>query len=542
MKINKFRLFLSDTTTLLIYHITAMKYITILILTVSIFFFTSFQFEKGNKVLSINEVTIETGIISGMQGKDVSVKIFKGIPFAAAPVGNLRWRPPVAAATWAGIRKCNVFSPSAMQNKPLPFAMWTKEFMAPQEPLSEDCLYLNIWSAAKRSDEKRPVIVWIHGGAFTGGSGSVPLYDGETMAKKGVIFVTINYRLGIFGFLAHPNLSAESDMNVSGNYGILDQIAALQWVKRNIEAFGGDPMRVTIAGQSAGAFSVNALMVSPLAKGLFQRAIAHSGGMLSSDPARNQRLEDAEKAGLKIAELVNAKSINELRSKSAEELLKAGGRWSITTDGYVILPAYTTYANGNHNDVPLLTGWNADDGVSFGSSPTAESFKAEAISKYNSKAVDFLKVFPATNDEEAKQSSKLSSQLTFGWLNYCWAAMHSDKGKNKAYLYYFKRVPPGLPNYGAFHSAEFGYTLGTLSLWNKPWEPWDYKLSEIMTSYWVNFAAIGNPNDANLPNWPAFDKTNLRVMIFGDNVTSGEVPHKRQLDVLDSIHAAGMFK
>jgi para-nitrobenzyl esterase len=275
-------------------------------------------------------------------GSDGTVKIFKGIPYAAPPLGELRWKAPMPVPHWEGIRKCGIFPASAMQGKPAPILMWSREFMAPEEPLSEDCLYLNLWTAATTIGEKRPVIVWIHGGAFIGGSGSVPLYDGEEMAKKGVVFITINYRLGIFGFLAHPELSKESPYRVSGNYGILDQIAALQWIRNNVAAFGGDPGRVTIAGQSAGAFSVNALMVSPLAKGLFHRAIGQSGGMFSSDMGIVTNLENAELAGLKISEILKVVTISELRALSAEQLLKEE-TIGVNIDGYVVPQAFTTF-------------------------------------------------------------------------------------------------------------------------------------------------------------------------------------------------------
>jgi para-nitrobenzyl esterase len=493
----------------------------------------SSQKNTGSKQIDITSVPTEAGLVSGVFGGDGTVKIFKGIPFAAPPVGELRWRPPMPVQHWEGIRKCDVFSPSAIQNKPAPLAMWTKEFMAPEEPLSEDCLYLNLWTTASTADEKRPVIVWIHGGAFTGGSGSVPLYDGEEMAKKGVVFITINYRLGIFGFLAHPELSRESPDKVSGNYGILDQIAALQWVKKNVAAFGGDPNRVTIDGQSAGAFSVNALMISPLAKGLFQRAIAQSGGMFGSEQMIGQNLENAEKAGLGLTNALKVSTISELRAKPAEELLKAGGRSGITIDGYVIMPAYSTFAESQQNDVPLITGWNTNDGVFFGSPSTAEAFRTDAEKKYGAMAADFIKLFPAGSDEEAGQSQKLLTQLTFGWLNYCWASLQNKTGRNKSYLYYFTHVPPGLPNYGAFHSAEFGYALKTLRLWNKPFESWDYKLSEMMSSYWVNFAATGDPNGAQLPEWPAFNSTGNCVMEFGDQVKAIALPFQPQLEFID---------
>jgi para-nitrobenzyl esterase len=488
--------------------------------------------EKATQIpVTTDRVVVESGIISGIAGTDTSVKIFKGIPFAQPPVGDLRWKPPVPPKHWDGVRNCSAFSASALQAKPAPFAMWSKEFMAPEEPLSEDCLYLNIWTAARYQQDKLPVIVWIHGGAFTGGSGSVPLYDGEEMAKKGVVFITINYRLGIFGFLAHPELSKESPGNVSGNYGILDQIAALLWVKNNIAAFGGDTARITIAGQSAGSISVNALMVSPLAKGLFQRVIAQSGGMFSSSFSTN--LADAEKSGNDLLNQLKVKSIAELRSMPADVLLKNGGRMGLTIDGYVIPSSYSTFKAGKQNDVPLLTGWNQDEMAYFVPPTKMQVFKDNAAKQFGNSSGDFLKLFPANTDAEATQSQKLLSVLSFGGMNYRWAMMQSETGKSRVYLYYFSRVPPGEPDFGAFHSAEFGYALKTLRLWNRPFTAYDHQLSEMMSSYWINFAANGDPNGKNLPVWPAFTKDTKQVILFGDEVKQGEVPFRKQLEFLE---------
>jgi para-nitrobenzyl esterase len=503
--------------------------IGILILTCCI----SFARKPVSGNINIHSVFTESGSVSGIRGEDSAVMVFKGVPFAAPPVGELRWKPPVPCAKWESVRKCDHFAPSAMQAKPVPFAMWSKEFMAPEEPLSEDCLYLNIWTAARSDHEKRPVIVWIHGGGFTGGSGSVPLYDGEQMAKKGVVFITINYRLGIFGFLAHPDLIAESPYQTSGNYDILDQIAALEWISRNIAAFGGDPRNVTMAGQSAGAFSVNALMVSPMAKGLFQRAIAESGGMFGGNLLIGSGLEQAEQTGVRIATSLHASSIEALRSVSVEALLKAGGRMGVTIDGVVIPSSFEIFAAGKQNDVPLITGWNADDGVFFGPPKNAEAFIKETGNKYGDLTVDFLKVFPAGTDEEAAQSQKILSQLAFGWQNYCWAKMQATSGRNNAYLYYFSRVPPGLPNYGAFHSAEFGYALKTLRLWNRPFVDWDYKLADIISSYWANFASSGNPNGKGLPEWPVFTPAKGRIIELGDTVEARDLPFRDKIEFLD---------
>lgn len=495
----------------------------------------SFAPTQKAKKINLKKVQTEAGYISGKTGSDGTIKIFMGVPFAAPPVGDLRWKAPQPVPSWTGVRQCTTPPASAMQAPPRPFMMWSQEFMAPMEPLSEDCLYLNIWTGAVNEGEKRPVIVWIHGGAFTGGSGTVPLYDGEEMAKKGVVFVTINYRLGVFGFLAHPELTAESPLKTSGNYGILDQIESLKWIKNNIAAFGGDPGNVTIAGQSAGSFSVNALMVSPLAKGLFHRAIGQSGGMFSSGLGIVYDLKAAETAGQKYSEQLKATSIKDLRSLPAADIMKAQARSGIVIDNIVVPQANSAFEEGKHNDVPLLTGWNADDGVSMGQI-NAETFRANAKKTYGERAEEFFTLFPAGNDEEAKASQKLGSQLSFGWQNYHWAGIQARTGKNKSYLYFFSRVPPGEPNYGAFHSAEFGYALHTLKKWDRPFTEWDHKLSDVMSSYWVNFAKTGNPNGEGLPEWPSYDNSDPKIMILGDKVEAKPLPNRQHLEFLDRVN------
>lgn len=444
----------------------------------------------------------ENGLVTGTQNADAGVRIFKGIPFAAPPVGELRWKAPQPAANWQGVRTCDQFPPSAMQSPPLPFFVWSEEFLAPKEPLSEDCLYLNVWTPA--SAEKLPVMVWIHGGGFQSGAGACPIYDGEGMAKKGVVFVSINYRLGVFGFFAHPELTLESGNNSSGNYAFLDMIAALHWVQKNIAAFGGDPGRVTIAGQSAGSFAVNALIASPQAKGLFHRAIGESGAMFNDE--RTATLPEASLAGLALTKKLNASSIAELRKLPAESLLKAGGSYGPVLDGFVLpKDVRSIFSEGKQNDVPLLTGWNRDEGFLFGEPLNAEKYKAQAAERYGKLSEKFLQAYPANDDAEAKQSQKnLMRDQVFAWQNYTWARLQSTTGKAPAWLYRFDRVPPGMPElaeHGAFHSAEIAYALHSLPMWNRPWEPLDPELSETMSSYWANFAANGDPNGKGLPEW-----------------------------------------
>jgi len=502
-----------------------------------LFLFLFLSCSSGQKKkIDVSLVSTRGGLVSGKTTEDRSVKIFMGIPYAAPPVGDLRWKAPQPVKTWEGVRACVDPPASAMQGKPVPFFCWSKEFLIPEKPIREDCLYLNVWTPATLVNEKLPVMVWIHGGGFSAGSGTVPLYDGEAMARKGVVFVTINYRLGIFGFLAHPELSAESEYQVSGNYGILDQIAALKWVKENIAAFGGNPDNVTIAGQSAGAFSVNMLMVSPFARGLFQKAIAESGGMFGKQLSLGQTLSEAEEAGKQLTDRLGMASINDLRTISADSLLKISGRYSLTIDSVIIPPVYETFASGKQNNVPLISGWNADDGVSFGPLENAAQFRSAINEKYGDQAERYFQLFPASTDEEAHQSQKLASQLSFGWNNYTWARMQSEKGTGKAYLYYFKRVPPGEPDYGAFHSAEFAYALHTLNRWDRPFTDIDYHLEETMSSYWVNFAKTGDPNEEGLPAWPAFSETDPEVIELDDQVKAAPLPYQEQLYFLNTIN------
>jgi para-nitrobenzyl esterase len=499
----------------------------------------SFSSKNQIRFNGLDKITVEGGTITGMSNASGEIQIFKGIPFAAPPVGDLRWRAPQPVVPWTGEKKCVEFSASPMQNTPSPFGPWSEAWLIPKSPISEDCLYLNVWTGAKSSKEKKPVLVWIYGGGFTSGGAAIPLYDGEATAKKGIVFVSVNYRVGIFGFLAHPELTQESTSQSSGNYTLLDQIAALRWVQHNISAFGGDPENVTIAGQSAGSMSVNCLVASPLCKGLFRKAIAESGASFVTSPIRKTiTLKQAETNGLQFAQSCNAKSIAELRKIPAEELLKKQYSNGPIIDGYVLpQPIAEIFKAGKQNDVTLLTGWNEDDGVVFGKMKSAADFKKDAELQYGVNASKFLKYYPANTDKEAAASqAALSRDMIFGVQNYTWANLQSDQSKNKVWLYRFTRKLPATGDYvkyGAFHSGELPYAYNNLELVHRcPWISVDYTLAKYMSQYWVNFAATGNPNGHGLPVWPAYNTKGFQTMLLGMKTEPAVLPGKAGLDFL----------
>ncbi len=485
-------------------------------------------------------IKVDGGFISGVENAgDDDIHVYKGIPFAAPPVGFLRWREPQPVSPWKKIKKCDVFSASPMQNKPVPFGVYTPEFLIPDTPINEDCLYLNVWTGARTAKEKRPVIVWIYGGGFASGGSACPIYDGEAMARKGVVFVSFNYRVGVFGFFSHPELSKEFGRNASGNYGLMDQIAAIKWVKRNIAAFGGNPDNITIAGQSAGAVSVNCLVASPLCEGLFQHAIAESGAMFLNGMIRsNITLSQAEKNGERLMQSFNVSTINDLRRVSADELLKkAQGFNNVIIDGYVLPDQVANiFAAGKQNDVDVITGWNADDGFLFSGPKTATEFKKQIEEQYGADAPTVLKYYPSSTDDQAYTSQiKMSRDLLFGIQNYTWAITQSEKGKKKIYVYNFNRKVPALGDfvkYGAFHTGEVVYAYDNLKYENRPWDPLDNDLSKLMSSYWVNFATRGNPNGSGLPDWQPYNTKDNKVMLFDEKSKLQSLPTKQQLDFL----------
>jgi len=484
-----------------------------------------------------DQIRIETGSVSGVAGTNADVRVFKGIPFAAPPLGDLRWRPPQPPAHWEGVRKAEEFSPVCMQNR---FPGANTSGPAP----SEDCLYLNVWTAAKSASEKRPVIVWTYGGAFTSGAGSVPMYNGEALAAKGVVVVTYNYRLGVFGFLAHPELTKESGHNASGNYAMMDFDTVLHWVQKNIAAFGGDPKRVTIDGESAGAMLTSAMVGSPMGKGLFQRAIAQSGAWMGINLGHMTSRAQAEENGQKLAQSVGAASIADLRAKPADELLKNGrGFWGIIVDGwYVTEDLSLTFAHNKENDVDILVGSNRDEGTFFARPGTgnAEQFTSTAKRRFGDLADNYLKLYPAVSNDEAYTSQLAASRDEFGWHMRTWAQMQAHRGKGKAYLYYFTHVPPsapGQPSRGATHTADLQYMFSNQPP-NLTWTDVDKKLADTMSSYWVNFAATGNPNAKGLPQWPAYgEKGNTQPIVLGDTVEVGTGIDAKMLSFYDSAYA-----
>jgi para-nitrobenzyl esterase len=490
-------------------------------------------------------VRTTNGRIEGLKNKRGDVRIFKGVPFAAPPVGNLRWKAPQPVASWSNVRKCQAFGPSPMQGKPAPFMYWSSEFLIPEEPISEDCLYLNVWTGAKAATEKRPVIVYIPGGGFRSGGGACPIYDGEAMAQKGVVFVNINYRLGVFGFLAHPELSKESGYNASGNYALFDMLAALHWVHNNIAAFGGDPANVTIAGQSAGAVAISYLTASPLSKGLFHKAIAESGGSFVSNPNRpHVLLLEAEQRGLTFSRSLKANSLAELRAKSAQEVLNAtGGLSSPIVDGYVVpRPVMNIYLKGQQQDIPLIVGWNGDDKL-MGAPANAETFREQVKKRFGDRAEAFMSVYPAQSNEVAAASQGNSNRdESFGIQDYTWAKLQTRTGRSPVFVYNFNRNLPASDDksrFGAFHSGEIAYAYNNLHTLNRPWEPVDQKIADVMSSYWVNFAKMGNPNGKNLPIWPNYKPSAERVIVIDKTIESRPIPTRPQLAFWEEYYGVG---
>jgi len=478
---------------------------------------------------------VEEGLLQGTFEDGLTV--YRGIPFAAPPVGELRWRAPQPVAKWEGIRQAVRYAPGPMQ-------AWN----APAGK-SEDCLYLNIWTPARSVSDRIPVLVWIYGGGFNGGSTSEPTYSGEKLAKKGVVLVSIAYRVGHLGFLAHTELSAESPNHVSGNYGLLDLIAGLRWVQKNIVAFGGNPNKVTIFGESAGGIAVSMLCVSPLAKGLFRGAISQSGGSFGPPrptlfPGENlKRLPDAERAGEAYMKSAGVSSIAELRKIAAEKLPTTRAfAWPII-DGRVIPDdQYKLYKAGQFNDTPILVGYNSDEGASFSPAKTPEEYITGVKMRYGKFAEDLLKAYPVGANTVPKTARDLARDAAFGWHTWSWARLQAKKGSSKAFYYYFDQHPDypidsPKAGYGSPHGQDVAYVFQHLDASKPQTTKTDLEISEAMATYWTNFAKHGDPGGGRVPAWPAFSEANPVVMHFSQTAHVGPVPSAASLKTLDAYFA-----
>ncbi|MBR5636381.1 MAG: carboxylesterase family protein [Pseudobutyrivibrio sp.] len=502
-------------------------------------------------------VHVEQGYLTGVYNEDESVKVYAGIPYAAPPVGDLRFREPVAPESWDGVRSCDKFGPMAMQSRSNPMmdslshilgwhdyqVKFGDEYL---EVMSEDCLYLNVWAPATDEKELKPVIFYVHGGSLTTGQSSYTEYRGEDLAKQGVVFVNFAYRLGVFGYYTADDLKSESENGTTGNYGLLDQIAALKWVHDNIESFGGDPNQITIAGESAGASSVNALCVSPLTEGLFNYAIAESSGIVAVEPFHTFRSYDvALEEGKKVRETFGVTSSDELRNISAKTLLNNDSNQSaMTVDGYAIVEQpYLTYEKGNNHEKALLNGFNVKESDAFllTTEATKENYEELLAEDIGDQAEEMAQVVPADTPQrdqhfivdklgDAKGALNVAySAIWFSYSHYLWNNYLIDQGV-PTYEYYFTKENNSLSNY---HAGELPYAYG--NLWRHPglYDEEDYKLSETMQKYWVNFAKTGNPNGEGLPKWEMRSANQNKLLQLDTTIQMVDDPNKEIYKVID---------
>ena len=473
------------------------------------------------------QVKTLNGVLEGTREED-GLRVFRGIPYALPPVGDLRWREPQPGTNWSGVRRADRFGDRPMQ----PF-IW-KDMLFRSEKISEDCLTLNIWAPEAAKGKELPVLVYFYGGGLVAGDGSELRYDGASFARKGIVVVTINYRLGIFGFMVHPELTQESPHKASGNYGYLDQNAALRWVHDNIAAFGGDPAKVTLGGQSAGSFSVSAQMLSPLSRGLFRAAIAQSGSLLGG-PVKS--LADGEKTGLQFATSVGAKSLAELRQMPAQRLLEESrkgdlGRAQTYVDGYFLTgQPNEIFFTGKQADVALLAGWTSAE-VDYHSllkdqAPTVENFTKKVREQYGDRADEVLKLYPAsTSAEVLRSATDLATDQFLAFRTWKLIDAHAKSGGQPVYRYLWSQIPPpdkdapapapGTPGpQGAYHSSDLPYAFGTLKLITaKEWTEADYQASAALHGFLANFIKTGNPNGEGLPFWPWYQASSSKVMVI----------------------------
>jgi len=492
---------------------------------------------------AIQRVNVVGGTLEGRI--DDGVASFKGVPFAAPPIGELRWRAPQAVIPWSGLKRAEAFAPPCAQ---------------PQHDgipdSSEDCLYLNVWTGATSSKERRPVMVWVYGGAFMGGATSNPIYDGRRFAEQGVVLVSISYRVGAFGFLAHPELDRESG-KASGNYGLQDQIAALEWVKSNITQFGGDPSRVTLFGESAGGISVSLLAGAPAARGLFQRAISESGGVFSQpwvsddprdhsgpSPLRTQRL--AESIGIEFLRSLGAANLEEARAVPAKDVLRASagapGFWPVL-DGDVLPDSnFALYQAKQFNDTPILIGSNSDEGAGSASRDANTTLQNYVVSDAcRTQGESLLSLYPIGKDTSVVSAVEgLSRDGSYAWNTWTWARLQTSKGRGKVYLYYFDVRTPTFSG-GARHGDELAYVFGNFDSSSKiaahsvPRSE-DLHLSDLIRRYWINFASNGDPNGPGLPVWPTFSEGAQRAMVFDHSPGARPLPNIARLRAFDSYY------
>jgi len=501
-----------------------------------------------------DDLTVKTdkGKVHGKMSADGQIRTFLGVPYAAPPIGPLRWKPPQPAEKWPGVRETTGFGFHCVQS-----AVYADmHFRDPGQ--SEDCLTLNVWTGAKNKRARLPVMVWIYGGGFSAGTTSEPRQDGEHLAHKGVIVVSMNYRLGLLGFFVHPDLAAESPQHAAGNYGLMDQTAALAWVKHNIAAFGGDPGNVTIFGESAGSFSVSAQMASPLARGLFAHAIGESGAAfysrgLSFAPLAKRMTSDPGFAmaafGTSDLAALRAMSADDLVQKMATQAGPGAPRIGPDVDGYFLPESVPQiYKEGKQAHIPLMAGWNRDEpsalAVNVPQPPTVQSFDQLAEKSFGDRAPEFLQVYSAQTDADAVRSSiDFGGDSFIAFSTWEWVEAQATNGGAPVFRYHFERPSPADKYHpagsGAFHSDEIEYVFGNLdSREGAVWQPEDYKLSDLIETYWINFARIGNPNGAGAPDWPQYNAGDgWKLMHLDVNAEAGPDQHRDRYIFLQSAWA-----
>ena len=498
-------------------------------------------FLSAGLLSAADQVKVAGGVIEGTVGTDPSVRVFRGVPFAAPPVGELRWKAPQPVVAWTGVRKADEWGTRCMQG-PMFGPLNTRD-----KAMGEDCLYLNVWTTARKPDEKRPVLVVFHGGGFAAGSSSEPRTDGEWFAKQGIVVVAPNYRLSLFGFMAHPELTKEGGAKASGNYGMLDQAAALQWVKDNVARFGGDPGNVTVNGESAGSLAVSALMVSPLTKGLVHKGIGQSGAFFPS-PSRGleeKSLADKEQDGVRFGASLGAASLAALRAKPADELLAAamktgGWGWSPGVDGYFMPEkAAALYARGEQARIPLLAGWTSCEmsmAVAMNpQKPTAASFAEQVQKQFGDRSAGVLKVYSGNDAELPQTAADLASDLFIAYSTWKWIEVHSKVAP--VYRYQFDRVladPSGANKFGAVHASDIEYSFNTLDAKKADWQPEDRQAALAMATAFANFVKTGNPNGNGVPEWPVYD---ARRQVMHLDAVSKAAPetNRARYEFLDSV-------